>query len=129
MLLPYCSLEFQNNCPYALFEECIKINFSWVPYLVQNAGILKAFCYWKLSLYLQKHNPNVPYIPNKLIKPPFRNGLAKQRLFWDIVIDELGCIECIYSREKLTKGNYAAELQSSAFITRDGREMRSYRPY
>ena len=114
------SLGFQNNCPYALFEDCIEINPSWVPYLVQNAGILKAFCYWKLSLYLQKHNPNVPDIPNKLIKPPFRNGLAKQRLFWDIVLDELGYIECIYSRDKLTKGNYAVEhFIPHAFVSHD----------
>lgn len=111
---------FENICPYALHDDYIEINPAWIPYLVQNSGVLKSFCYWQLSLYLQKHNPNVPDIPNKLIKPPFRNGLAKQRQFWDLVINELGTIECIYTAKKLSHGNFAVEhFIPHAFVSHD----------
>jgi len=61
-------------------------------------------------IFLQAKNPNVPDIPNKLIKPAIRNSLTKQRTqFWDIVVKELGSVKCIYSGEKLTIGNYAVE--------------------
>ncbi|MCX2494728.1 hypothetical protein OQX63_14670 [Pedobacter sp. PF22-3] len=72
-----CSANFENDCPYALNEQNLTINPRWHGYLVEHAGILKAFCYWHLSLYLQKHNPNVPDIPYKLIKPARRNKPLK----------------------------------------------------
>jgi hypothetical protein len=63
-----------------------------------------------LALFLQSKNPNVPDIPNKLIKPAIRNGLNKQRTqFWDVVFDELGSINCIYTGKELIKENYAVE--------------------
>ncbi len=104
------SQVFSNNCLYALFENEIQINPEWKNYLTTNARLLKDFCYWNLALFLQAKNPNVPDIPNKLIKPAVRNNLTKQRThFWDIVIKELGSIKCIYTGEKLTIGNYAVE--------------------
>lgn len=114
------SSDFNNGCPYALKVETIEVNPAWVTYMTQNAAVLKAFCFWNLSLYLQKHNPNVPDIPNKLIKPTFRNNLNKQRLFWDIVLDELGAVECIYTQTMLTKGNFAVEhFIPHAFVSHD----------
>ncbi|WP_285056633.1 HNH endonuclease domain-containing protein [Pedobacter ginsengisoli] len=82
---------------------------------------MKSFCYWHLSLYLQKHNPNVPDIPNKLIKPPQRNGLTKQRKdFWDLVIHHNGPVNCIYTQKKLTIGDYAVEhFVPYAFVSHD----------
>ena len=78
--------------------------------MTNNARVIKDFCYWNLSLFLQAKNPNVPDIPNKLIKPAQRGGLLKQRKhFWDLVFKELGSVSCIYTGEKLTIGNYAVE--------------------
>lgn len=95
---------------YALHQEYIEINSQWVNYLLSNSRVLKDFCFWNLAIFLQSKNPNVPDIPNKLIKPATRNSLVKQRTkFWDLVLDELGSIKCIYTGEKLTKGNYAVE--------------------
>jgi len=107
----YCESQiFESKCLYALHQEFIQINPEWVNYLVSNARVLKDFCFWNLALFLQSKNPNVPDIPNKIIKPATRNGLNKQRTqFWDIVLDELGSINCIYTGQKLTKGNYAVE--------------------
>jgi hypothetical protein len=95
---------------YALHHDYIEINPFWVDYLICNSKVLKDFCYWNLALFLQTKNPNVPDIPNKLIKPAIRNGLSSQRTqFWDIVLDELGSVNCIYTGNKLVKGNYAVE--------------------
>lgn len=114
------SLSFENGCPYSLGDDHIAVNPEWVPYFVENAGVLKSFCYWHLSLYLQKHNPNVPDIANKLIKPPFRNGLGKQRQFWNLVVDELGPVRCIYTEKKLTHGDFAVEhFVPYAFVSHD----------
>ncbi|MBS1489452.1 MAG: hypothetical protein JSS93_02890 [Bacteroidetes bacterium] len=104
------SKSFSENCLYALNEDEIEINPNWKYYLTSNARVLKDFCYWNLALFLQSKNPNVPDIPNKLIKPAERNSLTKQRTqFWDLVVAELGSVKCIYTGQKLTIGNYAVE--------------------
>lgn len=103
------SQRFENQCLYALYADHIEINPAWINYLQQHSGILKHFCYWNLAIYLQAKNPNVPDIPNKLIKLPVRKALTEQRKFWDIVIDELGSVDCIYTNKKLIVGDYAVE--------------------
>lgn len=104
------SQSFQSQCLYALFDDKIVINPSWQNYLVDNARVLKDFCYWNLTLFLQAKNPNVPDISNKLIKPAIRNSLTQQRTkFWDLVLKELGSVKCIYTGKTLTVGNYAVE--------------------
>jgi hypothetical protein len=104
------SKTFSENCLYALHEEEIEINQNWEDYLISNARVLKDFCYWNLALFLQVKNPNVPDIPNKLIKPAQRSSLIKQRTqFWDLVVQELGSVKCIYTGANLTVGNYAVE--------------------
>jgi len=104
------SQTFNEKCLYALYDDSIAINPEWKNYLTDNARVLKDFCYWNLALFLKAKNPNVPDIPNKLIRPAVRSGLTQQRTqFWDIVVKELGSVKCIYTGEKLTIGNYAVE--------------------
>ena len=95
--------------PYALHTDFIDVDILWANYFLLNAAFIRDFCYWNLSLFLQAKNPNVPDIANKLIKPASRNNLTKQRKFWDIVIDELGSVNCIYTNRELTKGDFAVE--------------------
>ena len=117
------SQKFENNCLYGLHNDFIEINPVWINYLKANAKILKDFCYWNLSLFLQTRNPNVPDIPNKLIKPPVRNGLTKQtNEYWKIVFKELGSIECIFSGTKLyfDEKNFAIDhFIPHAFVSHD----------
>ena len=117
------SQKFENNCLYGLHNDFIEINPVWINYLKSNAKILKDFCYWNLSLFLQIRNPNVPDIPNKLIKPPVRNGLTKQtNEYWKIVFKELGFIECIFSGTKLyfDEKNFAIDhFIPHAFVSHD----------
>ena len=117
----YASQYFENQCLYSLKEENIVINANWITYLLANAKLLKDFCYWNLALFLQAKNPNVPGIPGKLVKPAIRNSLTNQRInYWDIVLRELGSIECIYTGKRLTPGDYAVEhFIPYSFVTHD----------
>lgn len=104
------SSEFNNQCLYALKDDTIVINPLWYDYLMENLKILKDFCLWNLIMFIQTKNPNVPDIPNKLIKQAVRNSLTNQRIkFWDIVIKELGTVDCIYTNKSLSIGDYAVE--------------------
>ena len=115
------SHSFANDCLYAVDEQYVVINPNWIEYLTNNSGILKHFCYWNLSLYLQKHNPNVPDIPNKLVKQPKRSSLHKHRReFWDLVIDYNGPVNCIYTNRALNIDDYAVEhFIPYAFVSHD----------
>lgn len=104
------SQVFENNCLYALYQNHIEINPNWIPYLVQNIRFLRDFCFWNLSIFLQKRNPGVPDIASKLVKPPSRSPLTKQRKsFWNLFFDEVGTIKCLYTGKILDKSNYVVE--------------------
>ena len=119
----YLSQSFDNDSLYALHKNFIEINPIWVSYLKSNAKILKDYCYWNLALFLQTRNPNVPDIPNKLIKPALRSGLTKQmNEYWKLVFKELGTIECIFTNTKLyyDEKNYALDhFVPHAFVSHD----------
>jgi hypothetical protein len=109
-LMYQLSQENYNYPPYSLYKDCILMQPDWVDYFKRNAGVLKDFCYWNLSLYLQSKNPNVPDLPNKLKRPQKRGSLLKHKKdFWDLVITELGSVDCIYTGKKLITGTYAVE--------------------
>jgi hypothetical protein len=96
------SKDFDNGCLYSLEKDYININPIWTSYLKTNSKLLKDFCYWNLTLFLQKRNPNVPDIPNKLSKGISRNSLVKQtNEYWKLVFREEGHIECIFTGNKL----------------------------
>lgn len=117
------SKGFENDSPYALFNEFIRVNPIWISYLKSNAKILKDFCYWNLCLFLQNRNPNVPDIPNKLIKPAIRKSLNKQTNdYWKLVFNELGSIKCIFTDTDLyfDDRNYALDhFVPHAFVSHD----------
>lgn len=96
------SKTFNNDCLYALHNDFIEINPLWIEYLKSNTKIIKDFCYWNLTLFLQTRNPSVPDIANKLIKPATRNGLSKQtKDYWKLVFEKENGIECIFTGKKL----------------------------
>lgn len=115
------SQDFRHLSPYALNKDFISVNLLWANYIKDNAALIKSFCYWKLSLWLQSKNPNVPDIPNKLIKPASRNSLTKQRKeYWDLVMAESKRVDCIYSGKSLSIGNYAVEhFVPYSFVSHD----------
>jgi hypothetical protein len=104
------SQENYNLPPYALYSDRILIQPQWFEYFKKNSGLIKDFCFWNLTLFLQARNPNVPNIPNKLLRPEKRSSLLKhKRDFWDVVLNKTGPIKCIYTEKKLDIGQYAVE--------------------
>ena len=104
------SQTLENGCIYALYKNSadfyIVLNQAWDAYLHTHYNILVDFAYWNLTLFLQTRNPNVPAIPNKLIRPEVRNSLTKQHNYWDMVMNIGGPIRCIYTNTELHPGNY-----------------------
>ena len=104
------SQTFENGCLYKLVKEngtlWIELNPSWLVYLQENYNILSSFAYWELTNFLQVRNPNVPNIPNKLIKREERNSLSAQRKFWNIAINGGLEVRCLYTNKVLEKQDY-----------------------
>lgn len=117
------SQSFYNNSLYGLHKNFVCINPLWIPYLQNNSKIIKDFCYWNLTLFLQVRNPSIPDIANKLIKPAVRNSLTKQtNEYWKLVFKELGSIKCIFTDTKLyfDEKNYALDhFVPHAFVSHD----------
>ncbi|MBD1426731.1 HNH endonuclease domain-containing protein [Sphingobacterium arenae] len=110
----------ENQPIYQLHKDRIIIPDDWFNYLTKHIRIIRDFVYWNLSLFLQARNPNVPDIPNKLIKPAMRNSLVKQRKFWDYVIDKNRPLYCIYTGKELYKGRYHVEhFVPYSFVSHD----------
>lgn len=104
------SQRLENGCLYSLFKDSgdfyILLNPAWDTYLHTHYNILMDFAYWNLTLFLQARNPNVPSIPNKLIRPINRNSLKRQHAYWDMVMELSQSIYCIYTNELLHQGEY-----------------------
>lgn len=117
------SQNYDNGCLYSLEKDYITINPIWIAYLTANSKLLKDFCYWNLCLFLQKRNPNVPDIANKINKTITRNSLNKQtNEYWKLVFKELGFIDCIFTGKKLVfeEKKYALDhFVPHAFISHD----------
>lgn len=86
----------------------IVIQEEWYAYLNQNLAILTDFCLWNLVNYIQKKNPNIPNIPNKLFEPEHRD-LSRARAFWNLVFDQQGGLSCIYSGQMIDKHNFSLD--------------------
>lgn len=118
------SQTLENNCLYSLHKEAddfyIQLNPEWSHYLHSHYNILMDYAYWNLTLFLQVRNPNVPAIPNKLIRPEERNSLTKQRNYWDKVMEIGGPIRCIYTGKDLHPGDYELDhFMPWSFVSHD----------
>ncbi len=104
------SQRLENGCLYSLHKDngefFIELNPIWDAYLHSHYTILMDFAYWNLIQFLQVRNPNVPAIPNKLIRPESRNSLSKQHDYWDMVMEIGGPIHCIYTNKLLHSQDY-----------------------
>lgn len=115
------SQNYSNQALYALYSDRIELNPAWLDYIKSNSKILKDYCYWNLSNFLQVRNPSIPDISGKLIKPPMRGSLLNQRKnYWDVVFKELGSIECLYTNTALNIDKYALDhFVPHAFVSHD----------
>ena len=110
------SQMLENDCLYSIHKEgtdfYININPKWNDFLHRHYNVLMDFAYWNLTLFLQARNPNVPAIPNKLIRPEVRNSLTVQHRYWNDIIRLSGPVKCIYTGREL----YINEYELDHFI-------------
>ncbi|MEZ4886419.1 MAG: HNH endonuclease domain-containing protein [Chitinophagales bacterium] len=94
---------FENNTHQTIYrfigkkkEEKIEVDEKWVNYFKDNHGIIQGFIYWHLVRFLQKHNPNVIGLSEKLFKPVERD-LKRAKRFWRLYFSAHSSLQCIYS--------------------------------
>lgn len=60
----------------------IEIQPEWIAYIQKNSPIILGWIRSEMIDYLQKRNPNVPGIPNKLYPPKERQDITRARKYW-----------------------------------------------
>lgn len=112
----------ENLCLYKFGEKeekHIEIPKQWFEYLREHNKVLTDFCLWNLLHYLQKNNPNVPNLAEKLFAPQSRN-LNRARNFWNLVINECKNFNCIYSKIPVSENDYSIDhFIPWRFVTHD----------
>lgn len=89
-------------------QKEITINDDWYDYILLNINILTDFTYWHLVKYLERKNPNIPNISQKLFEP-IRRNLQHAKNYWKKVLEKSGWIKCIYSQEIITIDNFSID--------------------
>lgn len=80
-------------------DKKIEIDDLWFEYLHDNLEVIEGWVNYNLIVYLQRRNPTVPGIPNKL-EPPQQRNLTKVKSYWKELINQEDFRD-IYSGESL----------------------------
>ncbi len=112
------SIKNPERCPYYFLGNRIIINQNWKEYFVKNMALLNAFCYWHLTKFLQKNNPNVPGIPEKLFSPSKRS-MKKYIESWKQFVHLKPDSKCIYSGSYITNDFSLDHFIPWSFVTHD----------
>jgi hypothetical protein len=107
-----------GQIPYHFDGDCIIIHDAWMDYIRGNLGLLRDFCYWHLAQFVQKHNPHVPGILQKLQKPEHRS-MELNRAGWTQFIRLSGLVQCIYSGQPVTEPFSLDHFLPWSFVTHD----------
>jgi len=81
-------------------DTTITIQPDWVRYLVKNGDIVSGWLENCMIHYLQKRNPNVPGIADKL-EPPHARNMGAVKKYWKAVTD-VAPVYDIYANERVT---------------------------
>lgn len=80
-------------------DSQIEITPQWKPYIIKNQEILRGWLQYNMITYLQRRNPNIPGIVNKL-NPPQERKLARVKKYWRLIC-ETAPIRDIYTGGEL----------------------------
>lgn len=80
---------------------------EWSRYINENYEIIQGWIQYNLIVYLQKRNPSVPGIPNK-INPPQERKLEKVKKLWKALIQVSSVVD-IYSDKFLSDGDISID--------------------
>lgn len=81
-------------------DSAIRIQPEWIAYIIKNQEILKGWLQYNMISYLQRRNPSVPGIVDKLHAPQERN-LEKVKKYWRLILT-LTPVREIYGHTELT---------------------------
>lgn len=82
-------------------KTCIRIHEDWFSYIQKNQEIIKGWLQYRMILYLQRRNPSVPGIADKLY-PPQERKLEKVQKYWKMLLT-LHPVTEIYGRNVLSE--------------------------
>lgn len=97
-----------EKAPYRFIGDDIELNDRWAAYLQQNQAILRGFTSWHLVRFLQKNNPNVIGLTEKLEKPGIRM-LNTANKFWKEYLRANPALTCVYSGQIITTANLSLD--------------------
>jgi len=93
-----------NFVEYDGLNSRIRINDDWKLYLIKNQEIIKCWIDYNMIIYLQRRNPSVPGISDKLY-PPITAKLNQVREYWECIATISGGVNEIYFGTLMHKGN------------------------
>lgn len=99
--LMYYFLQFRG------LDTRIQIQTEWADYIGQNYEIIQGWVERNLIQYLQRRNPSVPGILDKLYPPKERN-LEKVKKYWKMIVSIRTVCE-IYGEERLNEKNISID--------------------
>ncbi len=92
---------------YKGLDTVITIRDDWMEYIRENCTLLKSWVDYNLINYLQRRNPSVPGISNK-ISPPEKRNLSDISLYWrEIILVEP--VREIYTATMLTEDDISID--------------------
>ncbi len=92
---------------YDGLDTRIRIVPEWMEYLKRNQEILRGWIQYHMIVYLQRRNPSVPGISDKLY-PPQERKLEKVKKYWKL-LSELAPIHEIYGENRLAPENISID--------------------
>ncbi len=97
-----------NRVMYRFSHGSIELNTVWKEYLQKHQAILRGYTYWHLLKFLQKNNPTVVGLPDKLFKRSDRDFKLAEP-FWKSYLQAHPELTCIYSGQLITKQNISLD--------------------
>ncbi|MCR4782154.1 MAG: HNH endonuclease, partial [Lachnospiraceae bacterium] len=88
-------------------KTIIHVQEDWARYIKNNQEIIQGWLEYNMIIYLQKRNPSVPGISDKLY-PPMERKLQKIKKFWDMIL-AFNPVKDIYSEKALTEKNISID--------------------
>jgi len=91
-----------SEAPYFIENDSIRFSPAWAEYFKDHYTIIRGWASWEWLNYMQRCNPNVPAVSNKLFPPQQRTALNEQKKYWRVVLENVP-IYCIFSKQRISQ--------------------------
>ena len=101
--------QFDRTIPlYRVLGRQLELHPEWAAYIRENIAIVKGWLEFRWIEFLERRNPNVPGLAQKLTAPSQRRSLNNQRKIWSHVLTKVD-LRCIYSDRALSPHSFALD--------------------